>query len=120
VPVEALRAFSFGSRDASEVELELEIAIVSRSEARCEAVMPVRTTLDIDDDILQAVKELAEQERSTAGRVISKLARKALAPEQRGDVRNGVPLLPPRTGEDVVTADEVQRLRDDQPSPGDD
>jgi len=43
----------------------------------------MRTTLDIDDDVLQAAKELAEAEKKTAGRVLSDLARKALAgPDQ--------------------------------------
>lgn len=31
----------------------------------------MRTTLDIEDDVLRAAKELAQQEGSTAGRVIS-------------------------------------------------
>jgi hypothetical protein len=30
----------------------------------------MRTTLDIDDDILQAAKELAQRERKTAGRIL--------------------------------------------------
>jgi hypothetical protein len=38
----------------------------------------VRTTLDIDDDVLLAVKELARRQRSTAGAVISELARQEL------------------------------------------
>ena len=38
----------------------------------------MRTTLDIDDDILQAAKEIAEIRGSTAGKVISELARKGL------------------------------------------
>jgi len=38
----------------------------------------MRTTLDIDDDILQAAKELARLERKTAGQVLSELARKGL------------------------------------------
>lgn len=38
----------------------------------------MRTTLDIDDDVLQAVKEIARRERKTAGEVISMLARSAL------------------------------------------
>src|SRR5262245_8617375 len=38
----------------------------------------MRTTLDLDDDILQAVKELARAEGKTAGQVLSELARKAL------------------------------------------
>lgn len=38
----------------------------------------MRTTLDIDDDVLQAAKELAQAERKTAGKVLSDLARKGL------------------------------------------
>jgi hypothetical protein len=38
----------------------------------------MRTTLDIDDDILQAAKEIARAERKTAGQVLSELARKGL------------------------------------------
>lgn len=39
----------------------------------------MRTTLDIDDDVLQAAKELARRERKTAGRILSELARRGLA-----------------------------------------
>ena len=39
----------------------------------------MRTTLDIEDDVLQAAKELAQREGGTAGRVISTLARRGLA-----------------------------------------
>src|SRR5262245_41248637 len=38
----------------------------------------MRTTLDIDDDILQAAKELARAEKKTAGQVLSELARRGL------------------------------------------
>lgn len=38
----------------------------------------MRTTLDIDDDVLAAVKELARRGRRTAGEVLSTLARQAL------------------------------------------
>jgi hypothetical protein len=38
----------------------------------------MRTTLDIDDDVLLAVKELARRQHSTAGEVISELARQGL------------------------------------------
>ena len=57
----------------------------------------MRTTLDIDDDVLQAAKELAASRRRTAGQVISELARKGLAePAASARVRNGVPVLPRR------------------------
>jgi hypothetical protein len=35
----------------------------------------VRTTLDIDDDVLQAAKELAPGDRKAAGQILSQLAR---------------------------------------------
>jgi hypothetical protein len=58
--------------------------------------IPVRTTLDIDDDILQAAKEIASSRATTAGRVLSDLARNALEPKRAPRLRNGVPLLPRR------------------------
>jgi len=81
----------------------------------------MRTTLDIDDDILQAAKELARAEKKTAGKVISELARKALtqaggpatgfaeeaaAPFQ---LKDGWYALTNREGV-VVTKDMVDRL----------
>ena len=38
----------------------------------------MRTTLDIEDDVLYAAKDLARREKKTAGQVISELARKGL------------------------------------------
>jgi len=38
----------------------------------------VRTTLDIADDVIHAVKERARREKRTAGEVLSDLARAAL------------------------------------------
>jgi hypothetical protein len=74
----------------------------------------VRTTLDIDDDVLQAVKEIARNRRHTAGRVVSDLARLALTPGKPRRVRNGVPLLPPRPeGQPRPTMEMVNRLRDE-------
>ncbi len=74
----------------------------------------MRTTLEIDDDILQAAKDLAANRGTTAGRVISELARKALEPRRRFRVRNGVPLLPRRpAGGPKPTPELVNRLRDE-------
>ena len=38
----------------------------------------MRTTLHLDDDILQAAKEIAESRKTTAGKIVSELVRKAL------------------------------------------
>ncbi len=39
----------------------------------------MRTTLDIDDDVLAAIKELSRQQGQSAGQVVSALLRRALA-----------------------------------------
>ena len=46
-----------------------------------DVMMPcaMRTTLDLDSDVLAAVKELAAQRKVSAGAVVSDLVRKALA-----------------------------------------
>ena len=56
----------------------------------------MRTTLAIDDDVLQAAKELAAGRGLTAGQMLSELARKGLEPARGTRVRNGVPVLPRR------------------------
>ena len=75
----------------------------------------MRTTLDIEDDVLQAAKELAQRRGGTAGQVISDLARRGLnAPplRRRPGLRGGVPVLPSR-GE-VVTLEHVRRIQDEE------
>ncbi len=75
----------------------------------------MRTTLDIDDDVLQAAKEIAANRGTTAGSVLSDLARKALTPPAKGArERNGVPLMPRRPrGSPRPTLETVNRLRDE-------
>jgi uncharacterized protein len=74
----------------------------------------MRTTLDIDNDILESAKELAAKRRTTMGRVLSDLARIALAPRKDSKPnRNGVPILPKSRDAKVVTPEIVNRLRDE-------
>jgi hypothetical protein len=78
----------------------------------------MRTTLDIEDDVLAAARELAAREKSTAGRVLSRLARAGLrAPVTGGGKqaaqRNGIPVFPSRKGE-MVTLDHVRKLMDEE------
>ncbi len=75
----------------------------------------MRPTLDIDDDVLQAAKEIAAGRRMTVGRVLSELARKGLErPSRAARVRNGVPVLPRRpAGARRPTMTRVNELRDD-------
>ena len=76
----------------------------------------MRTTLDIDDDVLRAAKDLARRERTTAGRVISELARKALTGSTPGTTKASKPMhgfrpFAKRGG--LVTNDLIDRLRED-------
>ncbi len=77
----------------------------------CGILRCVRTTLNIEDHILQAAKEIAQRQGSTTGRVLSQLARIGLRvanSEEPGVIRGGVPLVPSR-GE-VVTLERVRQL----------
>jgi hypothetical protein len=73
----------------------------------------MRTTLDLDEDVLQAAKELAAARGTTAGKVLSELARKGLAPARTHRVRNGVPVFARRPpGAARPTMKMVNELRD--------
>lgn len=77
----------------------------------------MRTTLDIDIDVLQAAKDRARREKKTLGSVISALARSALtatpeapiAQEQRAIY--GFRPFPRRGG--IVSNDMINKLRED-------
>jgi len=73
----------------------------------------MRTTLDIEKDVLQAAKEMAVKEKSTAGAVLSRLARRGLSGTTHAiqKSRNGVPLLP--SGGEIITMEHIQRLMDE-------
>jgi Arc/MetJ family transcription regulator len=79
----------------------------------------MRTTLDIDDDLLAAAKELARREGATAGQVVSRLLRRSLTGgaasstpvrARRKPVAGFVP-FPAKAGV-VVTNEQVDALRD--------
>jgi hypothetical protein len=81
----------------------------------------MRTTLDIDDDVLSAAKELAAASAGkTAGKIISELARKALTqPTNAYRVEEtravyGIKPFPKRPGGKPVTSEDVRRLMDEE------
>ena len=73
----------------------------------------MRTTLDLDDDVLQVAKQLALQRGKTAGQIISELTRQALEPKSAPKRRNGVPLFSPKAGAKKPHLRLVNRLRDE-------
>ena len=85
----------------------------------------MRTTLDLDDDVLSAAKALAKAANTTAGRIISDTMRRAIQiglaqphsamaglhiaePEA---VYGFAPLTP--SGQHIVTPDMVRSMRDE-------
>jgi len=80
----------------------------------------MRTTLDIDDDVLAAARELARRDRKPIGRTVSELARAGLrAPvaEHAAQVARGPTprygIAPVRSRGGVVTNEVIDRLRGD-------
>jgi hypothetical protein len=74
----------------------------------------MRTTLDIDDDVLLAAKDLARRQRKTAGEVLSNLARLGLQGERRG-VSESTPrygFVPAPAGSATVTNAQIDALRE--------
>jgi len=70
----------------------------------------MRTTLDIDEDVLSAAKELARLQGKTAGQVITQLARQGLERDTIHEVRNGIKLLPPQENAGIVSPEHVEGL----------
>jgi hypothetical protein len=73
----------------------------------------MRTTLDIDIDVLQAAKELASAQNTTAGAVISELFREALTLKTKSGesvVRNGFPQF--AAAGPLITEEMIEGLLD--------
>ena len=73
----------------------------------------MRTTLDLDEDIILAAKQIARRRGTTVGRVISECVREALQPKSGAKLRNGVPLFTPKKGAKKPHLDLVNQLRDE-------
>ena len=81
----------------------------------------MRTTLNIDDDLLLAVKEIARRDSKSVGGAVSDLLRQALADDAPpglaeaqapfGAEEFGFRPFPPRGG--VVTNELIDRLREE-------
>jgi predicted transcriptional regulator len=78
----------------------------------------MRTTLDIDDEVLAAVKEVAKRERLTAGQVVSRYMRQVFTgtlvevDRVSNNVTDVTGFRPFTARGKLVTNDEIDRLRD--------
>ena len=76
-------------------------------------IEPVRTTLVIDDDVLNAARNLSEAERRSLGEVISELARRGLAPRPESAEEDGFPVFAVSPGAKPITLEMVQKALDE-------
>jgi hypothetical protein len=73
---------------------------------------PVRTTLDLDDDVIAAAREVATAERRSLGSVISDLARRGLTPA-RVEADGDLPVIRVPAGTPAITPEMVRRALDE-------
>jgi hypothetical protein len=78
----------------------------------------MRTTPDIEDDVLAAAKEMASQQRLSAGQLISRWLREAMSGTQRagqadgGEARAVAGFLPFASQGVLITNAQIDALRD--------
>lgn len=69
----------------------------------------MRTTVVIEDDVLEAARSLAEAEGKSLGQVISMLARRGLAPQRLEGLEAGFPVFSVSPEVKPLTLEMVQR-----------
>lgn len=75
----------------------------------------MRTTLDIDEDMLRTAKAHARHQRKPLGRVVSDALRQVFEKDVvHFETRNGIPIIPKRSGV-VITMEMVNAMRDEEP-----
>jgi len=73
----------------------------------------MRTTLHLDDDIYEAVRSLAAIERTSVGKVLSRLARRALEAPRTQKPGKGFPVFDVPAGTRPLTPDMVRDALDE-------
>ncbi len=72
----------------------------------------MRTTLDLDDDLVAVARELAASGRRSLGSVISELARRGLTPA-RVEADGDLPVIRVPAGTPAITPQTVRRALDE-------
>lgn len=73
----------------------------------------MRTTITLDDDIIETARYLAEQGHTTLGKVISDLARKGLQSTDSYQRVNNFPVFKVSEDSPVITPEHVKQLEDE-------
>jgi len=72
----------------------------------------MRTTLELDDEVVAAARELAADQRRSLGSVISELARRGLTPA-RVEAEGDLPVIRVPAGSPAITPAMVRRALDE-------
>jgi Ribbon-helix-helix protein, copG family len=73
----------------------------------------MRTTIEIDDQVLERVKRMAKYEKRSTGRVVSDLLRQQLDQPPEIIIKNGIPVLCGSRPPKVITSDDVDAMMDE-------
>jgi hypothetical protein len=73
----------------------------------------MRTTVNIEDDLLAAAKSLARARSQTLGQVISELIRKGLHTSRSTSTRSGFPVFDVPAGAHPITLEDTKQLEDE-------
>lgn len=77
-------------------------------------LLSMRTTLQIDDDVLEAARALARMEAKSLGEVVSRLARKGLAPRPQEGTDRNFPVFAVSEDEPPITPEHVRQALEDR------
>ena len=68
----------------------------------------MRTTVNLDEDVLRAIRSLARGRRASLGEVISTLVRDAMRPPERVSYEADFPVFEVREGAPPITPEMVE------------
>jgi hypothetical protein len=73
----------------------------------------MRTTLQIEDDVLTAARSMARLQRKSLGQVITELARKGLRPAHVASHKDGFPVFDVDVDAQAITQEMVSQALDE-------
>jgi len=73
----------------------------------------MRTTLNIDDDLMKVIRSRASERRQSLGRVVSDLIRRGLRPAPTETYSNDFPVFMVREGTPLITPEMVDAALDE-------
>jgi len=74
----------------------------------------MRTTLNIDDDLIRTVRSIADRQNVSLGSVVSSLIRTGLERDTAYRFDNGIPVFEVREDARIITLNDVRSTDDDE------